>query len=190
MNRTFKLLASAAIVGLSLTAGHAAELPLPPHVSFVATPASQLLLGMTADDVTRVMGKAARETEFTVSSMRIRKLEFKGAIPGQVILKEAIVPLKAASKYLATGGFGSKPEVAADLRLFRFSPRTGHRSRRPAGPWFSARDGHRRFVMKSSAPGKERGHQLRQPYFCCSGCNSAFCVSSFATNSLIQVIVS
>ena len=47
---------------------------------------------------------------------------------------------------------GSKPEVAADLRLFRFSPGTGHRSRRPAGPWFSARDGHRRFVMKSSAP--------------------------------------
>jgi hypothetical protein len=38
MNRTFKMLASAAITGLLLTAGHAAEAPLlPPPVDFVAT---------------------------------------------------------------------------------------------------------------------------------------------------------
>jgi hypothetical protein len=90
MNRTFKLLASAAI-GLSVTAGHAAELPLAPYVSFVATPASQLSPGMTADDVIRVMGKAARETEFAASSLQTRKLEFTGAIPGQVILKDGKV---------------------------------------------------------------------------------------------------
>jgi hypothetical protein len=91
MNSTFKGLASVAIIGLSLTAGHAAELPLPPHVDLVTTPAGQLHLGMTADDVIHVMGKAARETEFAAGSTRIRKLEFVNAIPGRVILKDGKV---------------------------------------------------------------------------------------------------
>src|SRR6516164_3983342 len=91
MNRTFNMLASAAISGLLLTGGHAAESPLPPHVNFVATPASQLHLGMNADDVTRIMGKAAKETEFAVDSAQIRKLEFAGGIPGQVILRDGKV---------------------------------------------------------------------------------------------------
>ena len=80
------MLASAAIIGLSLTAGHAAEVPLPPQVNFVATPANQLRLGMTGDEVVRVMGKAAKETDFAIGSARIRKLEFTDEIPGQVIL--------------------------------------------------------------------------------------------------------
>jgi hypothetical protein len=42
---------------------------------------------MTADDVIRIMGKPARETEFTAGSTQMRKLEFTGAIPGEVILK-------------------------------------------------------------------------------------------------------
>ena len=44
------MLASASIVTLVLTAGHAAEAPLPPRVNFVATPASQLHPGVTADE--------------------------------------------------------------------------------------------------------------------------------------------
>ena len=86
MNRTLVMLASAAIIGLSLTAGHAAEAPLPPRVNSVATPASQLHLGMTADDVIRVMGKVAKET--VIGSTQIRKLEFADAIPGQIILSD------------------------------------------------------------------------------------------------------
>jgi hypothetical protein len=88
MTRTLAMLASAAIMGLSLTVGHAAEAPLPPRVNFVATPARQLHLGMTADDVIRVMGKAAKETDFKLGSIQIRKLEFIDAIPGQVILSD------------------------------------------------------------------------------------------------------
>jgi hypothetical protein len=71
-----------------LTAGHAAEAPLPPRVDFVATPANQLHLGMNADDLARIMGKAAKETQFAVDSVQIRKLEFTDAIPGQVILRD------------------------------------------------------------------------------------------------------
>ena len=86
MSRTFKMLASAAIMGLSLTVAHAAEAPLPPRVSFVTTPASHLHLGMTADDVIRVMGQVASETNVTIDATQIRKLEFTDPIPGQVIL--------------------------------------------------------------------------------------------------------
>ena len=88
MNRTLKMLASAAIINLSLAAAHAAAVPLAPHVSFVTTPASQLHLEMTADDVIGLMGQAASETDVTIGATRIRKLEFTDAIPGQVILSD------------------------------------------------------------------------------------------------------
>ena len=42
MTKTFKLLASTAILGLSFATAHATEAPLPPRVSFVAAPASEL----------------------------------------------------------------------------------------------------------------------------------------------------
>jgi hypothetical protein len=85
------MLASTAIVSLALTASHAAEAPLPPRVNLVATPASQLRLGMTADDVIRLMGQAARETDVTIGAIQMRKLEFTDAIPGQVILSNGKV---------------------------------------------------------------------------------------------------
>jgi hypothetical protein len=85
------MLASAAIIFLALTASHAAEAPLPPRVNLVATPASQLYLGMTADDVIRIMGQAARETDATIGATQICKLEFTDAIPGQVILSNGKV---------------------------------------------------------------------------------------------------
>jgi hypothetical protein len=91
MYRTFKTLASVAIIGLSLSAGNAADAPSPPRVNFVATPASQLYLGMTADDVIRIMGKAAKETDVTIGTTQIRKLGFLDAIPGQVILSDGKV---------------------------------------------------------------------------------------------------
>ena len=80
------MLASTAIIALALTAGHAAAAPLPPRVNFVKAGASQLHLGMTADEVVRVMGRAARETDFAIASIQMRKLEFIDAISGQVIL--------------------------------------------------------------------------------------------------------
>ena len=91
MNGTFATVAAATIICLSLTAGQGAEAPLPPRVNFVSTPASQLHQGMTADDVVRVMGQPARETDVTIGAMQIRKLEFTDAIPGQVILSNGKV---------------------------------------------------------------------------------------------------
>ena len=91
MNGTFATVAAATIIGLSLTAGQGAEAPLPPRVNFVPTSASQLHQGMTADDVIRVMGQPARETDVTIGAMQIRKLEFTDAIPGQVILSNGKV---------------------------------------------------------------------------------------------------
>jgi hypothetical protein len=46
---------------------------------------------MTADDVTQAMGQAARETDVSIDAIRIRKLEFTDAIPGQVILSDGKV---------------------------------------------------------------------------------------------------
>ena len=91
MNGILAMSASAAIICPSLTAGHGAEAPLPPCVNFVPTPAGQLYLGMTADDVIHVVGQAARETEVTVGATQTRKLEFADAIPGQVILSDGKV---------------------------------------------------------------------------------------------------
>ena len=91
MTRTFATFASTAIVGFALTTGDAAEVPLPPQVNFVATAANQLQLGMTGDDVIRVMGKAAKETDFADGSTQMRKLEFMDAIPGQVVLSDGKV---------------------------------------------------------------------------------------------------
>ena len=91
MHGAFKVLASTATIGLSLTVGQAAEPPLPPRVNFVATPASQLYLGMTADEVIRVMGKSARETDFAIGTTQIRKFELADAIRGQVILRDGKV---------------------------------------------------------------------------------------------------
>ena len=51
-----------------MTAGHAADAPLPPRINFVATLVRQLHLGMMADDVIRAMGKAAKETDFAMGS--------------------------------------------------------------------------------------------------------------------------
>jgi hypothetical protein len=85
------MLASAAIVSLALTASHAAEAPLPPRVNLVATPASQLRLGMMADNVIPLMGSPARETDVTIGEIQIRKLEFTGAIPSQVTLSNGKV---------------------------------------------------------------------------------------------------
>ena len=91
MTRTFAMLASAAVIGFALTASHAADAPLPPQVNFIATPANQLQLGMTGDEVIRVMGKAAKETDFAIGSTKMRKLEFTDAIPGQIILSDGRV---------------------------------------------------------------------------------------------------
>jgi hypothetical protein len=91
MHRTFKLLAPTAIIGFSLTVGQAAEAPLPPRVNFVATPASQLHLGMTADEVIRVMGKSARDADSAIGTPQIRKFELADAIRGQVILRDGKV---------------------------------------------------------------------------------------------------
>ena len=90
MNKALLILASAAIVSLSLTAGHTSEMPRPPRVSFVATSASQLQLGMTADDVIHV-GKVAKDTNSRNGSAEIRKLEFADPIPGQVVLSDGKV---------------------------------------------------------------------------------------------------
>jgi hypothetical protein len=64
---------------------------LPPCVNFVSSPAGQLYLGMTADDVIQIMGQVERETDVTIGETQIRKLEFGDAIPEEVILADGKV---------------------------------------------------------------------------------------------------
>ena len=84
---------SAAAIALSLPSAQGAETvnaPAPPHVGALATPASQLFLGMPAQDARRVLGEPAKETDF-VTGTETRKLEFWGAIPGEVVLSDGKV---------------------------------------------------------------------------------------------------
>jgi hypothetical protein len=60
--------------------------PAAPHVGLVITPASELSLGMTAQNMTRIMGKPAKEKDFVADGVESRTLEFSGAIPSKVIL--------------------------------------------------------------------------------------------------------
>ena len=87
-----KLLIAAAVAVLFdissalVTAAARFDAPMPPHVEFIATPAGQLHLGMTEQEVTRIMGEPARIAGCDAAGISIRKLEFPGAIPGTVTL--------------------------------------------------------------------------------------------------------
>jgi hypothetical protein len=108
MNRTITRLAFAAAVSLSLVASQTAravDVPSPPHVNLVATPASRLRLGMTAADVMRVLGEAASETDVSVGSSHLRKMEFSKPIPGRVVLSEGRV------SHVTLDAVGVKPDT-------------------------------------------------------------------------------
>jgi hypothetical protein len=83
-------MAAAAAIGLTITAARAFHdfNATSPRIDFLATPARQLHLGMTAQDVTRVMGDAPRETIFAAEGANMRRLEFPGAIPSKVTLTD------------------------------------------------------------------------------------------------------
>jgi hypothetical protein len=96
MKPNLAALVLAGAIGLTIRVGHASndvEAPLPPRVDFLATPASKLYLGMTAEDVDRVMGKAAKETVFVAQGANVRTLVFSGPIQSWVTLKEGRVSL-------------------------------------------------------------------------------------------------
>jgi putative flavoprotein involved in K+ transport len=85
--------ATAAAIVLTAAVGHASnvEAPLPPRVDFLMTPTSGLYLGMTAQEVTRIMGEAAKEAVVAAEGSNIRTLVFSGAIPGTVTLTDGKV---------------------------------------------------------------------------------------------------
>jgi len=85
---------SAAAVVLSLPSAHAAEIinvPAPPHVGFLATPASRLYLGMPAGDALRALGEPAKDRDSATGGTETRKLELSGYIPGQIVLSDGKV---------------------------------------------------------------------------------------------------
>jgi hypothetical protein len=88
MKRTFATIAAAAAVGLSIAASHASDTTSPPAVDHVATPARQLDLGMTAEQVLRIMGEATKTTAFSMDGTERCNLEFAGAVPTKIILAD------------------------------------------------------------------------------------------------------
>lgn len=62
------------------------DTPRPPHVDITTIPAGQLHLGMTEQDVTRIMGEPAKVTDYVAGGIDKRRLEYQGQIPGTVIL--------------------------------------------------------------------------------------------------------
>jgi hypothetical protein len=83
--------AAFALSSLSAQGAEAVNQPAAPHIGFLATPASEVYLGMPAREVTRILGDAAKETNFVADGTAVRKLEFSGSIPGQVILSDGKV---------------------------------------------------------------------------------------------------
>ncbi|MGY8664214.1 NAD(P)/FAD-dependent oxidoreductase [Bradyrhizobium sp. UFLA05-109] len=90
-----RVVVSAAAFALSLPSAQAAErvnVPAPPHVGFLATPASKLYLGMPAGDALRALGEPAKDRDFaTGGTTKTRKLELSGSIRGQVVLSDGKV---------------------------------------------------------------------------------------------------
>ena len=92
--RAARVALSAAAFALSISCASGSEPinpPAAPHVAFLATPASGLYPGMTAQEVTRVMGEAAKETRFVADGIESLRLEFSGAIPTEVTLSDGKV---------------------------------------------------------------------------------------------------
>ena len=82
---------SAAALALSLSSASGSEpisLPSAPHVALVSTPASGLYPGMTAQEVTRVMGEAAKEKRVVADGSESLRLEFSEKIPTEVTLSD------------------------------------------------------------------------------------------------------
>jgi hypothetical protein len=88
MKTTFARIAAAAAVGLSIAASHASEITSPPTVDHVATPATQLDLGMTPVQVLRIMGEPTKTTAFGMDGTKQCKLEFAGAVPTEIVLAD------------------------------------------------------------------------------------------------------
>jgi hypothetical protein len=66
--------------------------PLPPRVDFAAAPASKLRLGMTALEVTRIMGEPAKVTHYVIGETEMTRLDFPaGPIPSKVMLVDGKV---------------------------------------------------------------------------------------------------
>jgi hypothetical protein len=92
--RAARVALSAAAFALSISSASGSEPinpPAAPHVAFLATPASGLYPGMTAQEVTRVMGEAAKEKHFVAGGIESVRLEFPGAIPTEVTLSDGKV---------------------------------------------------------------------------------------------------
>jgi putative flavoprotein involved in K+ transport len=84
---------SVAAIALAVPSARGAETvnaPAPPHTGILATPASELYLGMREQDARRVLGEAAEEADFATGT-ETRKLEFWGAIPGEVVFSDGKV---------------------------------------------------------------------------------------------------
>ena len=66
--------------------------PSPPQVDFATIPAGRLQSGMTAADVTRIMGEPAKVKSYVAGEVEMTRLEFPaGPIPSQVTLADGKV---------------------------------------------------------------------------------------------------
>jgi hypothetical protein len=79
---------AAAAVSLSIAASHASDITSPPTVDHVVTPARQLELGMTAQQVLGIMGEPAKIAAFNMDGAEQCKLGFAGAVPTEIVLAD------------------------------------------------------------------------------------------------------
>ena len=112
MKRKLTLMLAAATIALLLSAPRAfgyTIAPQPPHVGLVATPLSQLHLGMSAQQVARIMGEPAKTSRFPMARAETCKLEFSGPIPGKVMLTDGKVSRVALDVFQPDKGKGDLP---------------------------------------------------------------------------------
>jgi hypothetical protein len=73
-------------MSMSLAAAGQIDTPRPPQVDIATIPAGQLRLGMTEQDVMRIMGEPAKVTDYVAGGIDKRRLDYKGSIPGKVTI--------------------------------------------------------------------------------------------------------
>ena len=76
--------------------------PLPPRVDFAAAPASRLRLGMTALEVTRIMGEPAKVTHYAIGETEMTRLDFPAGQRSHNSVFSAVVNPRRNSRSIAT----------------------------------------------------------------------------------------
>jgi hypothetical protein len=80
------------------------DAPMQPRVESVTIHASELRLGMTEQEMSRIMGEPIRATDYMAGGVKRRKLDFSGPIPSTVVIANGEVSRVAVDVFQVDKG--------------------------------------------------------------------------------------